>query len=129
LGEEPRREIYLADTLGELGLLYRLSRLAFIGGSMGVNGGHNPIEAASLNCAIIHGPDMGNFKAVADELHNAGGAVIVDSPETLADAVGRFLSDASIMEHVTAAAGRVAIENMGAVDRIYNAVATVMDGS
>ena len=129
LGEEPRREIYLADTLGELGLLYRLSCLAFIGGSMGVHGGHNPIEAASLNCAIIHGPDMGNFKAVADELHNAGGAIIVDSPETLAEAVGRFLSDTSMMEHVTAAAGRVAFENMGAVDRIYEAVANVMDGS
>ena len=128
-GQEPHREIYLADTLGELGLLYRLSHLAFIGGSMGAHGGHNPIEAASLNCAIIHGPDMGNFKAVADELHNAGGAVVVDSSETMAEAVGRLLRDSSTMEHVTAAAGHVAAKNVGAVDRIYDALSSVMDGS
>ena len=129
LGQEPHREIYLADTLGELGLLYRLSHLAFIGGSLGVHGGHNPIEAASLNCAIIHGPDMGNFKAIADELHNAGAAVVVDSSETMAEAVGRLLRDTSTMERVTAAAGHVAAKNVGAVDRIYDALSSVMDGS
>ena len=46
LGEAPQSEVYLADTLGELGLLYRLSSIAFIGGSMNAHGGHNPVEAA-----------------------------------------------------------------------------------
>ncbi|MBO89851.1 MAG: 3-deoxy-D-manno-octulosonic acid transferase [Rickettsiales bacterium] len=129
LSEKPLCETYLADTLGELGLLYRLSRVAFIGGSMGMHGGHNPIEAASLNCAIIHGPDMGNFKSIADELHKADGAVVVVSSDSLAEAVGLLLKDNSALELAIAAASRVAAENTGAVDRIYNALASVMDGS
>ena len=129
LSENPQCEIYLADTLGELGLLYRLSRVAFIGGSMGMHGGHNPIEAASLSCAIIHGPDMGNFKSIAEELHKADGAVVVISSETLAEAVGVFLKDNSALELAIAAASRVAAENTGAVDRIYDALTSVMDGS
>ena len=53
-------EIYLADTIGELGLFYSLAGIAFIGGSLSRNGGHNPFEAARLDCAILHGPDMSN---------------------------------------------------------------------
>jgi len=128
-GEVPDREVYLADTLGELGLLYRLSSVAFIGGSMGTHGGHNPIEAARLNCAILHGPDMGNFKVIAEELRNAGGAVAVESAEALAEAVGHMLEDSSAMANTAAAAGRVAADNVDAVNRIYDALARVMDDS
>ena len=54
-------QIYLADTMGELGLFYRLSPIAVIGGSFVRVGGHNPIEAAQLGAAIIFGPFMTNF--------------------------------------------------------------------
>src|SRR5260370_6497713 len=66
-GEPLTREtqIYLADTLGELGLFYRLARIAFIGGSLVAKGGHNPFEAARLECAVLHGPDMSNCAAMA----------------------------------------------------------------
>ena len=57
-------DIYLADTLGELGLFYRLAGIAFIGGSLVAKGGHNPFEAARLDCAILHGPDMSNCAAM-----------------------------------------------------------------
>jgi len=67
--------IHVADTLGELGLFYRLAPVAFIGGSLcGGHGGHNPIEAALLGCAPIHGPDMANFSTVAEDLAREGGA-------------------------------------------------------
>ncbi|MEE3093410.1 MAG: 3-deoxy-D-manno-octulosonic acid transferase [Pseudomonadota bacterium] len=128
LGEAPQSEVYLADTLGELGLLYRLSSIAFIGGSMNAHGGHNPVEAARLDCAIIHGPDMANFKAVAGELANVGGACVIGSSESLAEAVGTMLSDDLEMKRMVAAAGKVATENVDAVNRIYDALARVMDG-
>ena len=53
-------DVYLADTMGELGLFYRLAEIAFIGGSLAAKGGHNPFEAARLDCAVLHGPDMSN---------------------------------------------------------------------
>ena len=53
-------EIYLADTLGELGLMFRAVDIAFIGGSLVAKGGHNPFEAARLGCAILHGGDTSN---------------------------------------------------------------------
>src|SRR5260370_14784746 len=75
-GEPLTREtqIYLADTLGELGLFYRLARIAFIGGSLVAKGGHNPFEAARLECAVLHGPDMSNCAAMAGLLGVGGAA-------------------------------------------------------
>lgn len=54
-------EVYLADTLGELGLFYRLSPIVFVGGSLVKRGGHNILEPAQLGCAILHGLHMQNF--------------------------------------------------------------------
>src|ERR671938_538973 len=53
-------DLYLADTLGEMGLFYRLAGIVFVGGSLTPRGGHNPLEPALLDCAILHGPDMSN---------------------------------------------------------------------
>src|SRR5260370_9425762 len=84
-GEPLTREtqIYLADTLGELGLFYRLARIAFIGGSLVAKGGHNPFEAARLGCAVLHGPDMSNCAAMAGVLAPPG------APPTPRGASGR----------------------------------------
>src|SRR5205823_6598111 len=64
--------IYVADTLGELGLWYRLAPTAFIGGSLVPHGGQNPLEAGRLGCAIATGPHMGNFAAAMASLERAG---------------------------------------------------------
>ena len=56
--QQPQDEIYLMDTLGEMGLAYRLAEIAFIGGSLVPHGGQNPFEAAQLDCAILHGPHI-----------------------------------------------------------------------
>jgi 3-deoxy-D-manno-octulosonic-acid transferase len=68
-------DIYFADTMGELGLLYRLSPLAVIGGSFVAIGGHNPIEAAQLGCVVIFGPHMHNFSAIAREFARKNAAI------------------------------------------------------
>ena len=62
-GELPTRatQIYVTDTLGELGLIYRVAPAVFIGGSLVRHGGQNPVEAAKLRTAILHGPHVWNF--------------------------------------------------------------------
>lgn len=80
LGQAPDADadIYLADTLGELGLFYRLADLCLVGGSLvaGV-GGHNPLEPARLGAAIVSGPHVANFQDLYADLEAAGGAAIV----------------------------------------------------
>lgn len=73
--------IYLADTLGELGLFYRLSPIACIGRSFSFDGGggHNPIEAAQLDCAVLHGPNVQNLAAIFADLDDAGAAIALES--------------------------------------------------
>ncbi len=63
LHQGPRKDdhIYIADTLGELGLFYRLCPLCVVGGSFVPIGGHNPIEPAQLGCQIFYGPHIFNF--------------------------------------------------------------------
>jgi 3-deoxy-D-manno-octulosonic-acid transferase len=86
-------DIYVADTLGELGLFYRLSNIAFVGGSLIEKGGHNPLEPARLGCAILHGPHVFNFVETYADLRAAGGAGLVRNDRELAAAVKRLLAD------------------------------------
>lgn len=85
-------QIYLADTLGELGLWYRVAPVSFIGGSLVEVGGHNPFEPAALGSAIIHGPHVFNFVDIYARLAEAGACRSVDSPEALAEAVDDLLA-------------------------------------
>ena len=129
LGELPASDcdIYLADTLGELGLFYRLADIAFIGGSTANHGGHNPLEAAQLRCAVVHGPDMANFQSIADELHAAGGIVQIDGAADLADAVARLMDDGGAREAQISAAAAVAEANRSVVDRVHGELAPFLD--
>jgi 3-deoxy-D-manno-octulosonic-acid transferase len=86
-------EIYIADTMGELGLFYRLAPIVFIGGSLVRHGGQNPIEAAKLGAAIVHGPHVWNFDEVYGALDAAGGAERVDDAAKLTAALERWLMD------------------------------------
>src|SRR5689334_12493364 len=76
-------DIYVADTMGELGLFYRLASIVFMGGSLVAHGGQNPIEAIKLGAAVVHGPHVFNFTDVYEALDAAGGARRADSPEML----------------------------------------------
>jgi 3-deoxy-D-manno-octulosonic-acid transferase len=86
--------VYIADTLGELGLWFSLAQTAFIGGSLLPGpGGHNPVEAAQLGCPILAGPHLDNWRDVYVDLFRADAAVSVESAEILADAFAADLSD------------------------------------
>jgi len=75
-------DFYLADTIGELGLFYRICEVVFIGGSLADKGGQNPLEAARLSCAIMFGPNMSNFsEIVRDLLENKAALQLKDGTE------------------------------------------------
>ncbi len=82
-------DIYIADTLGELGLFYALSPIAVIGRSLSNDGGggHNPIEAAQLDCAVIHGVNIQNLQQIYDEMDNDGAAIKVENSDQLYETI------------------------------------------
>lgn len=84
-------QIYLADTMGELGLWYRLCPVSFVGGSLVDKGGHNPFEPAALGSAILHGPHIRNFADIYARLAEADGARLVQDPGGLGRAVIQVL--------------------------------------
>ena len=93
-------DIYVADTMGELGLFYRLSPIVFMGGSLVEHGGQNPIEAVKLGASIVHGPHVFNFTDVYEALDGAGGARRADTQEALVKQLGQLLADPAARECV-----------------------------
>lgn len=85
--------IWVADTLGELGLLYRLTPLAFVGRSLMGQGGQNPLEPARLGCAIAVGPHTANFTEAVQRLEAAGALTRVADADALAGWVDTMLRD------------------------------------
>ncbi len=71
------KDIYVADTMGELGLFYRLCKFTVIGGSFADIGGHNPIEPGQLGCVIFYGPQMYNFITINEDFQTAQAAIQV----------------------------------------------------
>lgn len=113
----PSVEFYVADTIGELGLFYRLSPLVFLGGSMVPRGGQNPIEPVRLVSAVVHGPHVQNFAEVYPALDAAGGALPVSDGAGLTAAIGALLADPRRIARM-ASAGQEALEPFeGAVAR------------
>jgi 3-deoxy-D-manno-octulosonic-acid transferase len=115
-------DIYIADTIGELGLLYRLAPVVFIGGSLIRHGGQNPIEAAKLGAAILHGPNVANFAEIYRALDNVRGAGLVGDPETLADRAYNWLRDPAARDAAAEAAHNTVMALGGALDRTVQAL-------
>ena len=120
-------DVYLADTLGELGLFYRVAGIAFIGGSTSNLGGHNPLEAALLDCAILCGPDMANAAAISEALRLRGGAETVRDTNELASALARLLGDPGERERRAVAAAAVAEGQRHVLDALLDRLAPWLD--
>jgi 3-deoxy-D-manno-octulosonic-acid transferase len=116
-------EIYIADTTGEMGLFYRLASIAFIGKSMlQPGGGQNPIEAAKLGAAILHGPYIKNFADIFHALDEAHGAATVADADTLARVVALLLRDADKLRKMARAAAETVRSLSGASAAIMAAI-------
>src|SRR5262249_10310552 len=116
-------EVYLADTLGELGLFFRVAPVAFIGNSLVDGGGHNPQEAVELGAAVLSGPFVKNFADVFQHLERSVPGPDVRDAATLASAVVALLADpeATRARHAKQAAVFTALT--GALDRTMTALA------
>ena len=102
---ESETEIYLADTLGEMGLFLRLADVAVMGGGFAPGvGGHNPLEPARLGVGVISGPRVANFADIYAEMARSGGALIAEDAAALAGALAGLLQDRSRLEALHRAA-------------------------
>lgn len=109
----PLPEVYIADTAGELGLFYRLASASFLGKSLaGHGGGQNPIEPAKLGCAVLHGPNVGNFAEAYEALDEARGAAEVTDAKSLARILAALLNDTGKLRKMSRAASE-AVERLG----------------
>jgi 3-deoxy-D-manno-octulosonic-acid transferase len=105
-------DMYIFDTIGELGLVYRLTSIVFVGGSLASHGGQNPIEPIKLGAAILHGPNVWNFAEIYAALDNEHGAEQVSDAGQLALRAGAWLKNASECAPVIAAA-RATVKSLG----------------
>jgi 3-deoxy-D-manno-octulosonic-acid transferase len=124
----PDTDIYIADTLGELGLFYRLAPVALVGGSLIPHGGQNVLEPARLDCAILHGPHMENFRAITDEMSAKGGAFEVADAEELVKTVSRLLGDEELRAEVAATAAAIAAQREEVLETVLSQLEPVLGG-
>lgn len=121
---EARTQVYLADTLGEVGIWYTLCPLVFLGGSLKEIGGHNPFEVMQAGGAVLTGPGAYNFAESFAELLQIGAAQEITSAETLARAVATWRDDPHALE-VARAAGRGFLTRQS--DQMDKTVAALLD--
>ncbi|MCG5239582.1 3-deoxy-D-manno-octulosonic acid transferase [Azospirillum doebereinerae] len=122
----PGDAVYVADTMGELGLFYRAAPVVCMGGSFIPHGGQNPVEPAQLGCAVLYGPHMFNFGEITHMLEAAGGALPVADAPALTTAARRLLTDDGARARVVAGAARVTEDNRRIVDRALGALGPVL---
>ncbi len=125
----PDITVYMADTMGELGLFYRLSKIAFIGKSFAVGGGQNPVEAAQLGCALIWGPDMSNFAEIAADLKAQGAAIEIETPGELGNTISTLLSDTTKVTTMAQAGQNHISASHGALEHILEGIAPYLNRS
>ena len=116
-------QIYIADTMGELGLFYRLSKLAVVGGSFVPVGGHNPIEPARLGSFPLYGPQMFKQQAICAAFEAAGAAQPVADAAALAAALAALLKNPAELQSRCAAAMAVCARQAESGPLIWNALA------
>ncbi|KLK91593.1 3-deoxy-D-manno-octulosonic acid transferase [Microvirga vignae] len=115
-------DVYVADTVGEMGLFYRLSPIVVMGGSLVAHGGQNPIEPAKLGAAILHGPHVHNFEDVYNAIDLARGALMVKDSTALARAVSELLTNTALTRDMARAAGEAVQALGGAVERTMQSI-------
>jgi 3-deoxy-D-manno-octulosonic-acid transferase len=123
-GELPERDtdVYVADTLGELGLIYRVAPIVFVGGSLVSHGGQNPIEPIKLGAAILHGPHIWNFAEIYAQLDQAHGAEEVTDVDQLAKRLEAWLRNANERTAAIAVARQVVTGLGGGLERTLAAL-------
>jgi 3-deoxy-D-manno-octulosonic-acid transferase len=123
---EPRADVVVLDTFGELGQLYQLATAVFVGGSLANFGGHNILEPAVFGKPIVFGPHMQNFKEIAEIFLSNAAAVQVQSDRELEETLRGFVTDPVRRARLGAAARALVEANRGAKDKTLEVVATLI---
>jgi len=120
--------VILVDTIGELGALWGLADVAFVGGSLdGKRGGQNMIEPAAYGAAVVFGPHVWNFKEIAARLVEAGAAIQVADETSLEETVRELLRDATERERLGVAARRFVFQQQGATERTIDLLGDLIE--
>lgn len=119
---EDSLDIHVADTIGELGLFYRVAPLVLVGGSLVPHGGQNPIEPARLGCTILHGPHVYNFADLYAALDRDGGALALADAADLTGAVAEMIADPARMRGMARRADRTVGRFGGGLARTLEAL-------
>ncbi len=109
-------DILIGNTIGELMLLYALSDIAYVGGSLVDTGGHNILEPAALSLPIITGPYLRNFKTISHMLVTANAQLIIHTADTLAEAFLKLLADEPLRREMGAQGCDIFRKNKGAIE-------------
>jgi len=123
----PQTAVYIADTMGELGLFYRLTRFCFLGGTLVPLGGHNVLEPAALHCAVLAGPNTASAPRAYEAVLGAQQFGLVTSSADIAREAGRLLGNSAMAMAAGDAAARGAATQSGAVARTAAALAAMLD--
>ena len=118
--------IYIADTIGELGLFYRIAPFAFVGGSLTPQGGHNPLEPALLNCGVLAGPNTANFTQAYNTIFAEQGVGRVTNCAEIVALAGRLLNNPADARALGDAAARGAALLGGAEERTRLAIESLL---
>lgn len=123
-GTSPAGQIdtYVFDTLGELGLIYQLAPIVFMGGSLVRHGGQNPIEAIKLGAAILHGPHVSNFGEIYEELDRNNAAELVTDADQLTMRIGAWIKDGAQRDGIAERARNCVAKLGGALDLTVSAL-------
>lgn len=120
-------QVYLADTLGEMGTWYAAAPFVFLGGSLQPIGGHNPFEPAQAGAAVLSGPHVTNFTETFTPLIALGGAVEVRDEGDLARAALRWLDNPQALAQARGAASEFAAARAGALDKIADRLSAALN--
>lgn len=122
----PDTHVYLMDTIGELGLLYRTANFVFVGGSLVAHGGQNPLEGARLGLPVLHGPHIFNFRAEYEELDAGGAGRLVEDAASLVKAAENWLSDPDQAKEAGLRGKAIAEEGAGALVAVKLALSPIL---
>jgi 3-deoxy-D-manno-octulosonic-acid transferase len=122
-------DIYLADTMGELGIFYRLVPIVFIGGTLVPHGGQNPLEPARLECTIMWGPHMENFEEIKETFNKFDAAIEVKNTDGLKKALAQLIINPEKQEDFAENASKVVEEYANILDLIIEEIKPYLEQS
>ena len=123
---EPRADVVVLDSIGELAQVYQIATAVFVGGSLAEFGGHNILEPAICGKPIVFGPHMQNFSEIAAAFVSNGAAIQVPSERDFDEAIAALVTDPVRRARLGAAARALVEANRGARDRTLAIIAELL---